>query len=33
MASKATVIVKNIAASTSDGEVKDFFVFWYVSAR
>ncbi|KAM3550727.1 hypothetical protein ARSEF4850_008211 [Beauveria asiatica] len=27
MASKATVIVKNISASTSDGEVKDFFVF------
>ncbi|ATY64216.1 actin cytoskeleton [Cordyceps militaris] len=27
MASKATVIVKNIAASTSDSEVKDFFVF------
>jgi len=28
MATKSTVNVKNIASSTSDKEVKDFFSFW-----
>lgn len=26
----ATVYVKNIAASTGDAEIKDFFSFWFV---
>ncbi len=31
MASPNTVHVKNIAASTDDKEIRDFFSFWYVT--
>ena len=30
MSANTTIQVKNIDTATSDGEVRDFFSFWYV---